>query len=126
MNEEKNNFLTTKLFDNVTVSDLVRLTYDRNVKINQTIDEFLNQVKESGITPSDLIALLPIIKDYLNTANSSDATLVKLLATLSKYIVEPNNTSNNQSAGVGPVELTDEDRELFNRINKIMNDEENM
>jgi len=126
MNEEKNNFLTTKLFDNVTVSDLVRLTYDRNVKINQTIDEFLNQVKDSGITPSDLIALLPIIKDYLNTANSSDATLVKLLATLSKYIVEPNNTSNNQSAGVGPVELTDEDRELFNRINKIMNDEENM
>jgi hypothetical protein len=123
MNDGKN-FLSTKLFDETTIADLVKLTYDRNVSINNTITEFLDQIKNSNMQPSDLIALLPIIKDYLNTANQSDGTLVKLIATLSKYIVDPavgsTGVSNEES-----IPLTDEDRELFARVDRLMKEDMN-
>lgn len=125
MNEENKNFLSTKLFDDKTVSDLVKITFERNVKINQTIDEFLDMIKASGISPSELIALLPIIKDYLNTANHSDDTLVKLLGTISKYVVDPNKNQDGTISSSENIEITDEDRELFERINNIMNEDKN-
>jgi hypothetical protein len=77
----------TKIFDDVSFATIAKEIYEKKKEKDVTIQKLISDLSPLIKTVSDAGMLVPLLKEYLDTAVRNDDNLVKLAAIVQKLIV---------------------------------------
>lgn len=89
-----NNNFDTVVFGKKTFSDLLKDIYNNNKKIEDQIEDLINTLKPFIKTTNEVIAIVPIIKEYMDVQVKSNEHLVKMASIVQRAIA--NSGNNNE------------------------------
>lgn len=110
--ENENRFEKILLFKRTNMAHILEKIYKsheiRDIQANSAIAELTSAIQNSNV--QDLMALMPVIKDFLNAAIKNDDQLVKL-ANLVNKVIDTNTQSKESNTA-----LTEEDQKALDSI----------
>lgn len=90
-----NNNFDTVVFGKKTFSDLLKDIYNNNKKIEDQIEDLINTLKPFIKTTNEVIAIVPIIKEYMDVQVKSNEHLVKMASIVQRAIANSGNNSED-------------------------------
>lgn len=111
--------LETVVFGKKTLSDLLKDIYDNSRKKDKQINALIEELKPHVTDTATALAIVPMIKGYVDTGIKNDEHLIKMAA-----IVQRSEGSSGESASdfISPEELAkllDASNEIGKDIDKI-------
>jgi hypothetical protein len=95
-----------EVFKGVGFKDLCENIYKNQLARKEQIDLLISELRPLIKTVSDAMVVVPLIKGYMDTANTNDDHLVRLAAIIQKLMTAQAGPSGDSST----VGLTDEEK----------------
>lgn len=108
----RNDLKDVILFDQKTLSDLMKEIYENSVSKKRQIDELVDQLKEFVGSIGDATVLVPLIRDYLEISVKNEENLLKLAGIASKLVIGSKNTNIQNNNFI----MSEDEREYLQKI----------
>ncbi len=97
-----------KIYGNVSFATICEKIVTNSVETKNQIDILSNEVRALIKTPADAVAIIPVMRQYLDTGVRNDEQLVKLAAVLQRLIsadgVDTKDSISSDSLGISEEE----------------------
>ena len=106
----------SKLFDDKTVSDLLRDVYTNSKKKEAQIDGLIDQLKPMIKSMTDASVMVPLVKEYMEVSVKNDDNLIRLTAIVQRLLVVSDKGASKDELGLTEAEraqLLSEAQELI-------------
>jgi len=87
-----NPFENTKLFDNVSLSDIFKKIHKNNNKTDKQIDELINDLRPHINSAGEIVMIMPMIKELMDVNIKNNEQLVKIAGIAQRTLNTTNNT----------------------------------
>ena len=114
------------IFDNVSMSSVLKEIYDNSARKRKQIDILIGELRLLIKTIQDAALVVPLIKEYMEVAVKNDEQLVKMISVYQKYIAAEKRVLEAQIESGNASMLSEaEKKQLLNDINeaKIITEE---
>jgi hypothetical protein len=97
-----------KIYGNVSFATICEKIVTNSIETKNQIDILSNEVRALIKTPADAVAIIPVMRQYLDTGVRNDEQLVKLAAVLQRLIsadgVDTKDSISSDSLGISEEE----------------------
>lgn len=110
--------LEREIFSGKTFSNLLEEIYSNSKDTRRQIRALITQLKDTVTTPSEALAMVPLIHSYLESGIKNDDMLVKLANIVQKLEAMENSSGGVDDFGLGDIEKLLKEQDEFEKKRK--------